>query len=33
MEQKTTDEEYAAAVAVFEKSLAQLNVKRRHRVR
>lgn len=33
MEQKTTDEEYASAVAIFEKSLAQLNVKRRHRAR
>lgn len=33
MEQKTTDEEYAAAVASFERSLAQLNVKRRHKAR
>lgn len=31
--QKLTDEEYAETVAILEKSLAQLKVKRRHRVR
>lgn len=33
LEQKLTDEEYAETVAILEKSLAQLKVKRRHRVR
>ncbi len=33
LEQKLTDEEYAETMAVLEKSLAQLRVKRRHRVR
>lgn len=33
MEEKLTNEEYAEALAVLEKSLAQLQVKRRHRVR
>lgn len=33
LEQKLTDEEYAATAALLEKSLAQLKVKRRHRVR
>ena len=33
LEQKLTDEEYADTIAILEKSLAQLNVKRRHRVR
>lgn len=31
--EKLTDEEHAETLAVLEKSLAQLNVKRRHRVR
>ncbi len=31
--QKLTDEEYAETVAILQKSLAQLKVKRRHRVR
>ena len=33
LEQKLSDEEYAETVAVLERSLAQLKVKRRHRVR
>ena len=33
LEQKLSDEEYAETLAVLEKSLAQLKVKRRHRVR
>ena len=33
MAEKVSDEEYAAALSIFEKSLAQLNVKRRHRAR
>ncbi len=33
LEQKLSDEEYAETTAVLEKSLAQLRVKRRHRVR
>ncbi len=33
LEQKLTDEEYADTLAALEKSLAQLKVKRRHRVR
>lgn len=33
LEQKLTDEEYAQTMALLEKSLAQLKVKRRHRVR
>lgn len=33
LEQKLSDEEYAETWAVLEKSLAQLRVKRRHRVR
>lgn len=33
LEQKLSDEEYAETLAVLEKSLAQLRVKRRHRVR
>jgi len=33
LEQKLTDEEYAQTLAILEKSLAQLQVKRRHRVR
>lgn len=31
--EKLTDEEHAETMAILEKSLAQLNVKRRHRVR
>lgn len=33
LEQKLSDEEYAETLAVLEKSLAQLRVKRRHRAR
>lgn len=33
LEQKLTDEEYAETMAILEKSLAQLRIKRRHRVR
>ena len=33
LEEKLSDEEYAETLAVLEKSLAQLRVKRRHRVR
>lgn len=33
LEQKLSDEEMAETMAILEKSLAQLNVKRRHRVR
>ena len=33
LEQTLSDEEYAETLAALEKSLAQLNVKRRHRVR
>lgn len=33
LEQKLTNEEYAQTQAILEKSLAQLKVKRRHRVR
>ncbi len=33
LEQKLSDEEYAETLAVLEKSLAQLRIKRRHRVR
>lgn len=33
LEQKLSDEEYAETLAVLEKSLAQLKVKRRHRIR
>lgn len=33
LEQTLADEEYAETVAILEKSLAQLKVKRRHRVR
>ncbi len=33
LEQKLTDEEYAQTLAILEKSLAQLQVKRRHRAR
>lgn len=33
LEQKLTDEEYAETMAILEKSLAQLKIKRRHRVR
>lgn len=33
LEQKLSNEEYAETLAVLEKSLAQLRVKRRHRVR
>ena len=33
LEQKLSDEEYAQTLSVLEKSLAQLKVKRRHRVR
>lgn len=33
LEQKLSDEEYAETLAVIEKSLAQLKIKRRHRVR
>ena len=33
LEQKLSDEEYAETLAVLEKSLAQLRIKRRHKVR
>lgn len=33
LEQKLSDEEYAETLAILEKSLAQLKIKRRHRVR
>ncbi len=33
LEQKLSDEEYAETMAILEKSLAQLRIKRRHRVR
>lgn len=33
LEQKLSDEEYAETLAVLEKSLVQLRIKRRHRVR
>ncbi len=33
LEQKLSDEEYAETLAILEKSLAQLKVKRRHRAR
>ena len=33
LEEKLSDEEYAETLAILEKSLAQLRVKRRHRVR
>ncbi len=33
LEQKLSDEEYAETMAILEKSLAQLQVKRRHRTR
>jgi len=33
LEQKLSDEEYAETMAVLEKSLAQLRIKRRHRTR
>ncbi|TSC66725.1 MAG: F-type H+-transporting ATPase subunit epsilon [Microgenomates group bacterium Gr01-1014_80] len=33
LEQKLSDEEYAETLAVLEKSLAQLRIKRRHRAR
>ncbi len=33
LEEKLSDEEYAETLAILEKSLAQLGVKRRHRVR
>lgn len=33
LEQKLSDEEYAETFAILEKSLAQLRIKRRHRVR
>lgn len=33
LEQKLSDEEYAETMAILEKSLAQLRVKRRHKVR
>lgn len=33
LEQKLTDEEYAETMAVLERSLAQLKIKRRHRTR
>jgi F-type H+-transporting ATPase subunit epsilon len=33
LEQKLSDEEYAETLAILEKSLAQLRVKRRHRIR
>lgn len=33
LEQKLTDEEYAETMAILQKSLAQLKIKRRHRVR
>ncbi|MBI3486423.1 ATP synthase F1 subunit epsilon [Candidatus Daviesbacteria bacterium] len=33
LEQKLSDEEYATTISLLEKSIAQLNVKRRHRVR
>lgn len=32
LEQKLSDEEYATTVAILEKSIAQLKIKRRHRV-
>ncbi len=31
LEQKLTDEEYATTIAILEKSIAQLRIKRRHR--
>lgn len=33
LEQKLSDEEYAETLAILEKSLAQLRIKRRHKVR
>ena len=33
LEQKLSDEEYAETIAILEKSLAQLKIKRRHRIR
>lgn len=33
LEQKLSDEEYAETLAILEKSLAQLRVKRRHKIR
>ncbi len=33
LEQKLSDEEYAETMAILEKSLAQLRIKRRHKVR
>lgn len=33
LEEKLSDEEYAETLAILEKSLAQLKIKRRHRVR
>lgn len=33
LEQKLSDEEYAETISILERSLAQLKVKRRHRVR
>ena len=33
LEQKLSDEEYAETLAILEKSLVQLRIKRRHRVR
>lgn len=33
LEEKLSDEEYAETLAILEKSLAQLRIKRRHRVR
>lgn len=33
LEQKLSDEEYATTISLLEKSIAQLNVKRRHRAR
>ncbi|HCB22909.1 TPA: ATP synthase F1 subunit epsilon, partial [Candidatus Daviesbacteria bacterium] len=33
LEQKLSGEEYAETLAILEKSLAQLRIKRRHRVR
>lgn len=33
LEQKLSDEEYAETIAILERSLAQLKVKRRHKVR
>jgi len=33
LEQKLSDEEYAETLAILEKSLAQLKIKRRHRTR